>query len=230
MSTLFIVGTPIGNMEDITLRALRVLRDVDLVLCEDTRVTRKLLSRHGITTPTLSYHQHSTISRSDKVLELLEAGKSLALVSDAGMPSISDPGAALISYVRGRFGDDVKIDVVPGPSALTSALALSGLPFDDFVFYGFPPHKKGRQIFMNEVLATPRLAVLYESTHRIERLLGEILARAPERKIVIAKELTKIHEEVLEGTPIALLETLSEHPEKKKGEFVVMITPTGAAR
>ena len=142
MSNLYIVATPIGNLEDITLRALRVLKEVDFILCEDTRVTGKLLEHHGIDTGTISCHQHSRLSKVNRILEFLKDGKDLALVSDSGTPGVSDPGGKLVEQVYQELGDKVEIESVPGPSAVTAALSISGLPADKFLFLGFPPHKK----------------------------------------------------------------------------------------
>ena len=224
-ATLSIVGTPIGNLEDITLRALRILREADLVLCEDTRVTRKLLNRHEIKTKTLSYHTHSSLSRVDEILVLLREGKHIALVTDAGMPGISDPGAQLVTYVRAIPDVSVTVQVIPGPSALVAAIALSGLILHEFTFLGFLPHKKGRQTALKAIAHEKRAVILYESNHRIEKLLHEATEYFPGRKIVITKELTKMHEELLSGTGAELSAILETHPEKKKGEFVVLIAP-----
>jgi len=174
MSTLYIVATPIGNLEDISLRALRILGEVDFILCEDTRVTRRLLSYYKIRTPTISYHQHSKLPKVEQILGLLARGKDLALVSDAGTPGISDPGGKLVQAVLEKFGENIKIESVPGPSAVTAALSISGIPTDKFVFMGFPPHKKGRQTFLQKVMENEWPAVLYESKHRILKLLEEL--------------------------------------------------------
>jgi len=225
MPTLYIVGTPIGNLEDITLRALRILKEVEVVLCEDTRVTKRLLARYEISTPVMAYHAHSTSAQHKKILDLLAGGKSLALVTDAGTPGISDPGSKLVELVYQEFDGAVPIVGVPGPSALTTALSVSGLPSSEFLFLGFLPHKKGRDKYVTTALASPCTVVLYESPHRIEKLLTALIDRAPERTIVVARELTKIHEEVKRGTPGELLALLVSEPEKRRGEFVVMITP-----
>ncbi|MFA4834178.1 MAG: 16S rRNA (cytidine(1402)-2'-O)-methyltransferase [Patescibacteria group bacterium] len=171
---LYIVGTPIGNLEDISLRALRILGEVDFILCEDTRVTKKLLEHYKIKTPVISYHQHSDFSKTDYILDLLGQGKDLALVSDAGTPGISDPGGKLIQAVSEKFGEDMKIESVPGPSAVTAALSISGIPTDKFIFMGFPPHKKGRQTFLKKILESNYPVVVYESKHRIVKFLEEL--------------------------------------------------------
>jgi 16S rRNA (cytidine1402-2'-O)-methyltransferase len=174
MPTLYIVGTPIGNLEDISLRALRILGEVDFILCEDTRVTRKLLDRYNIKTPTQSYHQHSDDKETERIIGYLENGKDLALVADAGTPGISDPGGKLVEKVLEKFGNKVKIESVPGPSAVTAALSISGLPTDKFIFMGFPPHKKGRQTFIEKIFRSDYPAVVYESKHRIIKFLDEL--------------------------------------------------------
>jgi 16S rRNA (cytidine1402-2'-O)-methyltransferase len=171
---LYIVGTPIGNLEDISLRALRILTGVDFILCEDTRVTRKLLDHYKIKTLTISYHQHSNIKKIDYILDLLEKNKDLALVSDAGTPGISDPGGKLVQAVAEKFGDRLEIESIPGPSAVTAALSISGLPTDKFVFLGFLPHKKGRQTFLKKIIESVFPVVVYESKHRIIKLLDEL--------------------------------------------------------
>ncbi len=171
---LYIVGTPIGNLEDISLRALRILGEVDFVLCEDTRVTKKLLAHYKINTPTISYHQHSKTGKVDYILDLLKQDKDLALVSDAGTPGISDPGGKLIEAVTEKLGAKIKIEAVPGPSAVTAALSISGIPTDKFIYMGFLPHKKGRQTFLNKIIESEFPVVVYESKHRIIKFLTEI--------------------------------------------------------
>lgn len=225
MPTLSIIATPIGNLEDITLRALRVLREADMVLCEDTRVTAKLFARYDIKKPLLSYHSHSKLGKTEKIFEKLSAGKNLALVSDAGTPAISDPGSLLVAQVREKFGDSVKIEPIPGPSALTAALSVSGAPAGEFLFLGFLPHKKGRETLFKEIAASKRAAVFYESPHRIVKTFGSLEKSAPEKEVLIARELTKIHEEFLRGSTRAILEILAKNPQKLRGEFVVVVLP-----
>ncbi len=187
MPTLYIVATPIGNLEDISMRALRILGEVDFILCEDTRVTAKLLLHYNIKTPAISYHQHSAENKVKQIINLLASGKNLALVSDAGTPGISDPGGKLIQRVIEEFGvgetngrvetngrSSVQIESVPGPSAITAALSISGIPTDKFVFMGFPPHKKGRQTFIKKIVASEWPVVVYESKHRILKFLDEL--------------------------------------------------------
>lgn len=226
MPTLYIIATPIGNLEDITLRALRVLKEVDVILCEDTRTTQKLLQKYDIATPTLSYHSHSGLAKVEKIFELLEGGKNLALVSDAGTPTISDPGVLLVSQVKEKFGNDVAIVPVPGPSAVIAALSASGLPSSDFLFLGFLPHKKGRETLFKEIALSKRTTVFYESPHRILKTLESLKKHLGDnRKIVLARELTKIYEEIVTGTAQELLMYFEKNKNKVKGEFVVMVDP-----
>ena len=224
MATLYIIGTPIGNLEDVTLRALRVLKEVDLVLCEDTRVTGRLLAKYEIDTPKMSYHAQSKLSKVDKILELLENGKNLALVSDAGTPCISDPGVLLVSQVREHFGDTVSIVPIPGPSALVTALSAAGISVAEFTFLGFLPHKKGRETLFKEIAISPRVMVFYESTHRIEKAL-ESLEKfcGGERQIIIARELTKIYEEFVRGSVANVRAHFAKHSDRVRGEFVVIV-------
>lgn len=229
MANLYIIATPIGNLEDITLRALRILKEVDFVLCEDTRVTKKLLDKYEIKTPTVSYHSFSGKYKTDKILDLLKQEKNLALVSDAGTPTISDPGFQLISEVREKLGGDVNIIPIPGPSAIVSALSISGLSADQFIFFGFLPHKKGKQTLLKEIVNSKRTSVFYESPHRVLKTLKLLEAQLEEvnqkqtRKIVVVKELTKIYEEVISGNVLEVIEFFNENPTKVKGEFVFVI-------
>lgn len=238
MPTLYIVATPIGNLEDITLRAIRILKEVDLILCEDTRMTKRILNKYEINTPTMSYHAQSKLSKVEKIFELLEEGKNLALVSDAGTPTISDPGVMLVSQIKERFskgipwtesnprdalGKGVEIMPIPGASAVISALSASGIPSSEFLFLGFLPHKKGRETLFKEIAEAKRTVAFYESPHRIIKTLESLNKYTPERKVVIAREITKIHEEFPEGTPAELLEYFNKNKEKIRGEFVVII-------
>jgi 16S rRNA (cytidine1402-2'-O)-methyltransferase len=198
---LSVVATPIGNLEDITLRALRIFKEADLILCEDTRVTRKLLSHYEITTPTLSFHSQSGASKTQKIIELLKEDKHIVLVSDAGTPGVSDPGAELLSDIREACGADVTIESIPGASALTAALAIAGLRVSSFTFYGFLPQKKGRETLFKEIAASERASIFYESPHRIGKALASLEKVVPERRIGVFRELTKMFEESVIGTP-----------------------------
>lgn len=220
MSTLYIIATPIGNLKDITLRAVEALRSVDLILCEDTRVTSKLLAHFEIKKPLQSYHQHSKLAKVERILEMLAEGKNIALVSDAGTPGISDPGGLLVEEVVKRFGSDVKIIPISGANAALAALSVSGFPTDRFVFLGFPPHKKGRKTFFDEIAAREETQVFYESKHRIEKALVELIARFGDRPIMVARELTKQFETIYRGTASECLTKLQ--CDKILGEFVVV--------
>lgn len=222
---LYVVATPIGNLEDITLRALRTLKECDVVLCEDTRVTRKLLNHYEINKPLVSYHAHSGTAKYDKIFSLLEKGSTLAMVSDAGTPTISDPGAHLVFEVRKRFSGDVKIEAIPGVSALISALSISGVHADSFVFLGFPPHKKGRKTFFDNIVKYEKTVVFYESTHRILKALEYLNEMLPDDKeVTIVRELTKIHEEVVSGSAKEVIDHFNAHQDTIRGEFVVIVS------
>ncbi len=225
MSTLYVVATPIGNLEDITLRALRILKAVDVIFCEDTRVTSKLLAKYETEKPLVRCDEKAEGKATQRALELLEEGKDIALVSDAGTPGISDPGARLVRAVRAAGHGVV---AVPGPSALSAALSIAGLTENEFVFLGFLPHKKGRQTAIKSIAAEERAVILYESPHRIEKLMSELAAVLPERETMLFRELTKMFEEVLVGTPQELWARL-ETDGSARGEFVVLITPSQEA-
>jgi len=227
MSTFYIVSTPIGNLEDITLRAIRILKEVDIVLCEDTRVTKRIFDKYGINTEMISYHSQSGEAKVDLIFEKINEGKNIALVTDAGTPGISDPGSMLVSRIRNDFKElilsgELKIVTIPGASALTSALSISGVPTHEFIFLGFMPHKKGRETLFKEIADSERTIVFYESTHRILKTL-ESLSKI-NKKVTIARELTKIYEEVLSGSAEEILKILNDFPEKQKGEFVVIVS------
>ncbi len=225
IGTLYIVATPIGNMEDITLRAIRVLKEVDYILCEDTRTTQNLLNKYEIKTKTMSYHAHSTEGKEVAIINLLKAGKNLAMVSDAGTPCISDPGVMLVSNVRKEFGREAKVSPIPGPSALISALSACGISSAEFTFLGFLPHKKGRIKIFNEIKESGRMMVFYESTHRILKTLESLNTYVPKFKVVLAREITKQFEEFISGEPNEILSYLNDNKVKQKGEFVVIVSP-----
>lgn len=220
------VATPIGNMGDITLRAIETLKNVDLILCEDTRQTKKLLEKYNINNPTMSYHARSKLSKTDKIFELLKEGRNLALVSDAGTPGISDPGALLVAKIKGNTHFSYGVDVIPipGASAVIAALSASGLPTHEFTFLGFLPHKKGRETLFKEIASAKRTFVFYESPHRILKTLESLQKFCPNKKVCIARELTKIYEEFKTGSPAELLEYLQKDPVKQKGEFTVIVS------
>lgn len=225
IGTLYVVATPIGNLEDITLRALRVLKEVDYILCEDTRTTKNLLDKYDIHTKTMSYHAHTSGDKESSIINLLKAGENLALVSDAGTPCISDPGVLLVSNIRKELGSEAKISPIPGPSAVISALSASGISSAEFIFLGFLPHKKGRQKIFKEISTSSKVIVFYESPHRILKTLESLNSYIPQNKIMIAREITKQFEEFPSGTASELLAYFEQNKEKQKGEFVVIVSP-----
>ena len=222
---LYVVATPIGNLEDITLRALRVLRECDLIACEDTRHTQKLLNHFEIVTPTISYHGHNERERADELLGRLQRSQAVALVSDAGMPGISDPGAVL---VKAAIEKQISVVPIPGPTAFVSALAASGLPTESFTFHGFLPAKEGQRRTALEALRDLEdTIVLYEAPHRISATLMDLAELfGPKRRVVLARELTKIHEQFHRGTAGELARELAS--QTLKGEMVLLIAPPQA--
>ncbi|MCL5291737.1 MAG: 16S rRNA (cytidine(1402)-2'-O)-methyltransferase [Actinobacteria bacterium] len=215
---LYVCPTPIGNLEDITIRVLRMLREVDLVAAEDTRVTGKLLTHFDISKPLVSYREYGEERRIEGILSELASGRSIALVSDAGTPGLSDPGHKLI---KAAIENGFEIEVLPGPSAVITALVASGLPTDSFVYQGFLPRKSGeRRRLLTELLESGRTVVLYEAPHRILALLKELSDIGGERRVVVARELTKRFEEVIRGSAQEIIERLGERP---RGEMVVVI-------
>ncbi len=220
MGTFSVVATPIGNLEDITLRALRKLKECDVVFCEDTRVARTLLTKYEIEKPLLRLDGHTEVARARDLLTLLEEGKHAVFVSDAGTPGISDPGSRIVAIVREEL-PEVKIETIPGPSALAALIAIAGIPLETFTFYGFLPHKKGRQTLTKKICASDDAAILYESPHRIMKLLDALNEEVPERTIVVGRELTKLFEEVRVGT---VAEVRAYFQKKQpRGEFVVIV-------
>jgi 16S rRNA (cytidine1402-2'-O)-methyltransferase len=216
---LYAVATPIGNLEDITLRALEILKNTDLIVCEDTRVTKKLLNRYEIKTPAISYHQHSKIKRIDEIIEKLKDGKNIAIVTDAGTPGVSDPGNILVEQVV-KAG--IKVSPIPGASALVALISVAGIDMQKFVFLGFPPHKKGRQTFFREILEFKLPVVYYESPHRFIKNLELLKALGFEKKIIVGRELTKMFEEIISGNVDEIIMYFSQK-EKIKGELVIIV-------
>lgn len=217
--TLSIVATPIGNLSDITLRALETLKSVDLVLSEDTRVTKRLLSHFDISTPTLSCHEHTDKEKLAKVIERLQAGESMALVTDAGTPGLSDPGNYLVALALEK---EIPVIPIPGVSALATLVSVAGTNMREFLFLGFPPHKKGRETFFKQVAGSDIPVMYYESPHRVIKNLELLHALAPEKKIILGRELTKVFEEVVRGNAEEVLSYLVSDPNKTKGEFVII--------
>mgnify|MGYP000237281944 CR=1 FL=1 len=221
--TLYIVATPIGNMEDITLRALRIFKEVDYVLCEDTRTTGNLLKHHGVKAKTKRYDAHASVAVHEGIVADLLAGQSVALVSDAGTPGVSDPGVMLVRQARAA---GVRIDAIPGASSITAAISIAGVSGNQFSFLGFVPSKKGRETFFSDLELYDHPVVFLEATHRIIKTLTSLAAAYPEATLYLGRELTKIYEEMLVGTPVEVLETLTRYEVKQKGEFVIILAGT----
>lgn len=222
---LYLVATPIGNLEDITFRALRILKEVDLVAAEDTRHSRKLFSHFGIDTPLTSYFEHNEAQKGEHLLAQLKAGKSVAVISDAGTPAISDPGFLLVRRCR---DEGIAVLAVPGPSAVIVALSVSGLPTERFAFEGFlPARSKARRDVLQQLRAEPRTTIFYEAPHRLLATLREIvLEMGAEREVAVARELTKLHEELFRGTAAAAVEHFSSG--RVRGEIVLLVAPAAA--
>ena len=222
VGTLFVVATPIGNMEDITMRALRILSEVDYVLCEDTRVTGNLLKHYDIKTTLKRYDAHTSDKVHAEVVADIEAGKQIALVSDAGTPGVSDPGVFLVEKLREIGG--IRIDAVPGPSSVTAAFSIAGLAGNQFSFLGFVPQKKGRQTFFKELENYDHTVIFFESPHRIMKTLESLKEVLPvETKVIVAREITKLFEELVSGSAQEVLTYFIEHPDKVRGEYVVLV-------
>lgn len=222
MSTLYIVATPIGNLKDITLRAIEVLRDVDYVLAEDSRVSKVLLDSLSLQKPTISYKSRATKAVHDKVIRLLEEGKNLALISDAGTPGIQDPGTYLVALTLKHFGDKVPIVPIPGASALTTALSVAGIPVNEFTFLGFLPHKKGRETLLKRISKNDTTYVFYESPHRFLKMLDGLAKFEFSGTLIIFRELTKKFEEIKRGTVQEIKHYYDTHGDKMRGEFVII--------
>lgn len=226
MGILYIVATPIGNLKDITLRAIEILKEADFILCEDSRQTIKLLQKYNISKPLISYFQHSKVAKTDYILEQLEIDKKLALVTDAGTPGISDPGNKLIELVISRL-PKTQIIPLPGSSALITALSVSGFPTDKFVFMGFPPQKKGREKFFKKIIEAEYTVAFYESTHRIlktlEQLGKEFQVSGSKFQVVVCRELTKKFETIYRGRIDEIIRKLNKSKNALKGEFVVIV-------
>jgi 16S rRNA (cytidine1402-2'-O)-methyltransferase len=220
LGTLYLVGTPIGNLEDISLRALRILREVDLIACEDTRQTQKLLNHFQIQTRTTSYHEHNEIQKAPELVRRLEQGACIALVSDSGMPAISDPGFRLVQLAIER---QIPVIPVPGPTALVAAVVASGLPAHAFQFLGFVPARRNlRRKFLQELEKYPATSVFFEAPHRITETLSDVLEILGDRPMVVAREITKVHEEFLRGCCSEILHSLRTRP-RLLGEMTVLV-------
>lgn len=228
-TSFYLVATPIGNMEDITYRAVRILEEVDFILAEDTRVSGKLLKKYDIKTQMISYNSHSKEHTKNNIFNLLKKGKNIALISDAGTPTISDPGVKIVSQIYEEFEDEIKkekieIVPVPGASAVLSVLSISGFQASEFVFYGFIPHKKGRQTIFREISENKKTSVFYESPNRLEKALRSIEEFCGEdKKVFVARELTKVFEQKIFGTVKSVIEFFEKNKNKLRGEFVVVV-------
>ncbi len=220
--TLYVVGTPIGNLGDMTHRAVEVLRSAAVIVCEDTRVTKKLLDHYQISTPTTSVHQHSSAVKIDEIIHRLYQGQDVAVVTDAGMPGIADPGGKLVAAA---VEHEIPVVTVPGPSAVTSALSIAGVPADRYLFLGFLPHKKGRETLFKRIASTDETVVLYESPHRLMKTLESLSKIILNRLVVVCRELTKIHESVIRGNAADVLKHYTDHPDQVRGEIVIIIGP-----
>lgn len=217
---LYLVATPIGNLKDITLRAIETLKEVDLILCEDTRHSLKLLNTYEIKKPLLSFHSHSKPQRLEEILKYLQEGKKVALITDAGSPCISDPGYKIVKLAT---QNNIQVSVLPGPCAAIAAVTASGLPSDKFLYLGFMPQKKGRQTLIKSFADTPYSVVIYESPYRVLKTLNQFQELLGERYISISREISKLHEEVFTGTISMAIEKFEAS--KPKGEFVMVLAP-----
>lgn len=223
LGTLTVVATPIGNLSDMTKRGIEVLRSVDLVVCEDTRVTKKLLDHAGVSARVVSVHQHSHTSKIEAVVSALKAGQNVALVTDAGTPGISDPGGMLVAAA---YDAGAKVVAIPGPSAVTAALSVSGLPTDRFRFLGFLPHKKGRETMLREIAEADETTAFYESPHRLMKTLERLKdLLGAGRTVVVCRELTKVFEETVRGSAGYVYDVFTDNPGKVRGEFVIVVGP-----
>ncbi|MEK7549946.1 MAG: 16S rRNA (cytidine(1402)-2'-O)-methyltransferase [Patescibacteria group bacterium] len=217
--TLFIVATPIGNLGDMTLRAIETLKEVSAVLSEDTRVTSKLLKHFEIEKSLISFHEHTDQKKAMSLVERLEKGESFALVTDAGTPGLSDPGNRLVEFA---LMAGIRVVPIPGASALGAMVSVAGIDMREFIFRGFPPHKKGRETFFKAVASSDIPVVYYESPHRVLKSFESLKSFSPEKKLIVGRELTKMFEEIIRGTSEEVLDYFGEHPEKVKGEFSVI--------
>lgn len=220
MSKVYIVATPIGNLKDFSFRAIEALKDVDFVLCEDTRKTKSLFNFYKIEKPAISYHQHSRMKKMENIISLLKKGKNLALVSDAGTPGISDPGNKIIEEILIQFGEEVTIIPIPGASAITAIASIAGFSMDKFLFMGFPPHKSKRQKFFKEIIESKYPVIIYESPHRILKTLNELMNLSKDLELVVGRELTKKFETIYRGKIEKIVQKIEK--DSVRGEFVII--------
>lgn len=214
------MATPIGNLEDITLRAIRILKESDFVACEDTRVARKLLIHYNIKTPMVSYFQHSKLARTAEIINRIRAGKNASLITDAGTPGISDPGNKLVEEA---IKNEIRVVPIPGSSAISALISVAGIDLQQFIFLGFPPHKKGRETYFKKVAAADLPVIYYESPHRVIKNLELLGGLAPEKQVILGRELTKMFEETVRGNCQEVLKYFQENKDKVKGEFVIVV-------
>ncbi|MDD5251217.1 MAG: 16S rRNA (cytidine(1402)-2'-O)-methyltransferase [Patescibacteria group bacterium] len=217
---LYLIATPIGNLEDMTFRAVETIKNLDVLFCEDTRQTKRLLDRYGLRVALDSYREEAHARKAERMIELLQEGKNVGLVSDAGTPGVSDPGGRLVAAVVERL-PNVNIIPIPGPSAVAAIVSVAGFGGNGFTFLGFPPNQKGRQSFIREALDEPRTVILYESPHRISKLLESIREISPDRNLVVGRELTKLHETIYRGTAAEIISAIKKTSDK--GEFAIAI-------
>lgn len=217
---LHIVATPIGNLKDITLRALEILESADFIACEDTRVSRKLLNHYNISVKTLSCHQHSKNSKLCEIIKLLKDGKNVSYISDAGTPGVSDPGNQLVALAQ---KENIKVIPIPGPSAINTIISVAGIDLQKFTFLAYPPHKKGRQTFFEKVATSEIPVIYYDSVHRVLKNLKLLAEKKPNVNIIIGRELTKLHEEIQRGKIEDVIDYYTNNQNKIKGEFVIIV-------
>lgn len=220
LGVLYVVATPIGNLNDITFRAIKTLKEADLIACEDTRITQKLLNHYSIKKKLVSFHQHSKLEKINYVIDYINNGKNVALVTDAGTPGISDPGNKLVAEA---LANDIRVIPIPGVSALTALVSVAGIDMQKFVFLGFPPNKKGREKYFKEAVSSVYPVIYYESPYRLLKNLELINRLDKDKKIIVGKELTKIYEETVRGKAAEVLDYFEKNREKVKGEFAVVL-------
>ncbi|MEN8252373.1 MAG: 16S rRNA (cytidine(1402)-2'-O)-methyltransferase, partial [Patescibacteria group bacterium] len=217
---LYVVATPIGNLGDITFRAIDVLSGVDMIACEDTRVTKKLLDYYDIDTKTITYHQHTKDNKAGNIIDEILAGKSVAVVTDAGTPGVSDPGNRLVALA---VESNIKTEPIPGASAVSALVSVAGIDMQKFTFMAYPPHKKGRQTFFTKISESEVPVVYYDSVHRVLKNLNLLEELMPQAKVILGRELTKMHEEIIRGKVGKVKEYFEKNKDKVKGEFVIIV-------
>lgn len=217
---LYVVATPIGNLGDMTFRGIDVLNEVDLIACEDTRVTKKLLDHYDVATKTIVYHQHTKDHKAQEIIDKIKDGKNVAVVTDAGTPGVSDPGNKLVALA---VENSIKIEPIPGASAVTALVSVAGIDMQKFTFLAYPPHKKGRQTFFTKVSESEVPVIYYDSVHRVVKNLKLLQELMPEARVILGRELTKMHEEVVRGSVNDVIEYFENNTDKIKGEFVIIV-------